>query len=161
MALVYIYRAPSFSNAARGAEIDVDGVKIAWLKNRTYAWFYVPAHAHTLKLRWTTLPIYIPDITDLYRHDDAPVFVWKDGETYFYKFQSILQSVYPVMVVDTTMQTPSAADALPELAIYRYSPAFNLEKLTLQKEAAPEATPPPSSAPSSPSAAAPAPGQIP
>ena len=152
-ALIYIYRAPNFFNALGTAEIDIDGVKVAALGNRAYTWLYVPAHAHTMKLKWTMLSLHQPTLAELLGHDDSPVFVWNDGQTYFYRYEERGEMYGRYMTKYTVRDTVPAPDALAELAIYHYAPAQNLDKFTQPKAAAPDTAPPASSAQSTPSAA--------
>ena len=148
-ALVYVYRAPSFANAASTAEIQIDGVKIAYLRNHQYTWLYVPSDAHTLKLQWTAAFIHTPTMATMFARNDPKAFTWQEGQTYFYRFQAGMETTrINTYRFATFMNVVAKADALAELATYKLVPARNLEQLAPAAERTEGGTPSPSSAPS-------------
>lgn len=128
-ALVYLFRAPSYWMSFSQAALDIDGVNVARLKNKTYTWLYVPAGAHDLKFHWPISIFYVPTASDLLTPNDGTVFMWKSGETYFYKFSTEKTFGYRSSNIITSVSSPRHDDALTELATYHHLPAINQDKI--------------------------------
>ena len=125
-ALVYIYRAPAFAYGYVPALFDIDKVNVAKLNNKDYTWFYVPAGAHVLRQHWGGLALV--DFTQLYRHNDG-VFDWNGGSTYYYRMNVSFSITYARDEIDWGLSPIEEAQALRELAVYRYVAAHDLERL--------------------------------
>ncbi len=125
-ALVYIYREPDFAYAIASASFDIDGVNVAKLNNREYTWFYVPASAHALKIKWG----WNYTLKDLLSKDKGVVAVdWKEGRSYFYKLSASVAGIANGTVIDRALASIEPDQALRELAVYRLVPSHNADKL--------------------------------
>jgi len=149
-ALIYIYRVPSFAFALDSAAFDVDKTDIIELYNKNYTWFYVPASAHVMRL--STGGIGRLNVTLLTLLNEGTVYDWREGNTYYYR----LNGYFLGTAIAWRVSPIDEAQALRELAVYRYVAPHNLDKLKVNRPLSPAtATPEPASAASAPATPAP------
>ena len=152
-ALIYIYRVPSFALALDSAAFDVDKTNIVELYNKNYTWFYVPASSNDIRLSMGGIGRL--NVTLLTLLNEGQVYDWRDGAIYYYR----LSAFYTGRAIGWNMSPIDEAQALRELAVYRYVPPHNLDKLKVNRPLSPPsaatatasaagapATPPPTTA---------------
>jgi hypothetical protein len=155
-ALIYLYRAPVFAGALFPAHFAVDNVDVAKLSNKDYTWFYAPASAHLFGYKKPVIALTLAD--DL--HGQPMLIVdWQEGNTYYYRFQWEVGpcGVPSCIAIGAVTRQVGPEEANRELALFKYKPSYNTDRLKANPAGPGAATMPSSSAaPSPPSSGAPA-----